>query len=52
MHFQEAAVLAGVPATRLIRATDGGVVAPMGTTQVLLYEWVDLGCGRPISIRR
>jgi aminoglycoside phosphotransferase (APT) family kinase protein len=42
-HFQEAAVRAGVPAPRVIRAADGGVVADVGTAQVLLYEWVDLG---------
>src|SRR5262245_55695506 len=42
-HFQEAAVLAGVPAPRVVRAADGEVVADVGTAQVLLYEWVDLG---------
>jgi aminoglycoside phosphotransferase (APT) family kinase protein len=42
-HFQEAAVLAGVPAPRVVRNTDDGVVADVGTAQVLLYEWVDLG---------
>jgi Ser/Thr protein kinase RdoA (MazF antagonist) len=46
-HFQEAAVLAGVPAPRVVRAADGEVVAEVvaeaGTAPVLLYEWVDLG---------
>ena len=42
-HFQEAAVLAGVPAPRVVRAADGGVVVAVGSTPVLLYEWVDLG---------
>jgi aminoglycoside phosphotransferase (APT) family kinase protein len=42
-HFQAAAVLAGVPAPRVVRSADGGVVADVGSAQVLLYEWVDLG---------
>ena len=42
-HFQEAAVLAGVPAPRVVRGVDGDVVADVGSAQVLLYEWVDLG---------
>ena len=42
-HFQEAAVQAGVPAPRVIRAVDGAVVVDVGSAQVLLYEWVHLG---------
>ena len=42
-HFQEAAVQAGVPAPRVVRAVDGTVVVDVGSAQVLLYEWVDLG---------
>ena len=36
-------MLAGVPAPRVVRAVDGGVVVAVGTAPVLLYEWVDLG---------
>jgi aminoglycoside phosphotransferase (APT) family kinase protein len=42
-RFQEAAVRAGVPAPRVVRGVSNGVVAAVGSAQVLLYEWVDLG---------
>jgi Ser/Thr protein kinase RdoA (MazF antagonist) len=40
--FQEAAYAAGVPTPRVVRTTDGRVLATVGDRTVRLYEWVDL----------
>jgi Ser/Thr protein kinase RdoA (MazF antagonist) len=40
--FQEAACAAGVPAPRVRRTTEGCVFAALESTQVRVYEWVDL----------
>ena len=42
-EFQEAAHAAGVPTPQVRRTTEGHVFAPLGDSQVRVYEWVDLG---------
>ena len=41
-RFQELAGAAGLPTPRIVRTTDGSVLAGIGQGQVRVYEWVDL----------
>jgi Ser/Thr protein kinase RdoA (MazF antagonist) len=41
-QFQETAYSAGVPTPEVRRTREGDVFATIGTTQVRVYEWVDL----------
>jgi Ser/Thr protein kinase RdoA (MazF antagonist) len=40
--FQDAVRAAGVPMPRVVRTTDGRVLAELGSVTVRVYEWVDL----------